>query len=102
MRIEWTEPALDDLEDIRDYIAQDSPQNAAAFIQRLFDAAERLGDFPHQGREVPEADSSPEDIRELIVQGYRIIYWPRTEVVQILAVVPGMRDLAGMTRKPWE
>ena len=38
VRIEWTEPALDDLEDIRDYIAQDSSQNAAAFIQRLFDA----------------------------------------------------------------
>ena len=40
MRVEWTEPALDDMIAIRDYIAEDSPENAYRFIERLFDAAE--------------------------------------------------------------
>jgi len=59
MRVEWTEPALDDMAAIRDYIAKDSPENAYRFIERLFDAAEPLTDFPERGRHVPEAKKTP-------------------------------------------
>jgi len=38
MLIEWTDPALDDLETIRDYIGKDSPYYARQFIERIFDA----------------------------------------------------------------
>ena len=38
MVIEWTDPALDDLEVIRDYIGKDSPYYAKRFIERIFDA----------------------------------------------------------------
>jgi len=47
MRVEWTEPALEeDMATIRDYIAEDSTENAYRFIERLFDAAAQLTDFP--------------------------------------------------------
>lgn len=38
MHLEWTDPALDVLEIIRDYIAKDSPFYARRFIERIFDA----------------------------------------------------------------
>jgi toxin ParE1/3/4 len=38
MRIEWTEPALVDLEVIRNYIAKDSRYYADRFIERIFEA----------------------------------------------------------------
>ena len=99
MRIEWTEPALDDLTGIQAYIAKDSPLYARQFIERIFDAAEGLADHPDRGRKVPEAEGR-EDIRELILQGYRIIYWRQADQAAILAVIHGSRDLANMD-KPW-
>ena len=55
---------------IQDYIAEDSPQHARRFMQRLFNAAELLIEQPWLGRRVPEA--AHPDVRELIVQGYRL------------------------------
>jgi plasmid stabilization system protein ParE len=66
MVLEWTDPALDDLEIIRDYIAKDSPYYAKRFIERIFDAAEKFQNHPQMGRLVPEANR--DDVRELIFQ----------------------------------
>ena len=57
MRLEWTEPAVNSLQAIHDYIARDQPFYAARFVDRLTVAAERLVDFPDIGRHVPEADA---------------------------------------------
>jgi len=100
MRLEWADPALDALEGIRDYIAKDPPYYARRFIERIFDAAEPLKDHPKMGRPVPEADG--DDVRELIYQGYRIIYWTKPECVQVITVIHGSRNLAGEEVKPWD
>ena len=102
MRIEWTEPALVDLTHIRDHIAEDSPIYAEQFARRIFNATDKLVDFPRIGREVPEANDVPEEVRELIHQGYRIIYWIVVDRIQILAVIHGSRDLAGTPSTPWD
>jgi plasmid stabilization system protein ParE len=52
------------------------------------------------GRPLPEANR--DEVRELIFQGYRIIYRTLPERVQIIAVVHGNRDLAAKERKPWD
>ncbi|HED17480.1 MAG TPA: type II toxin-antitoxin system RelE/ParE family toxin [Gammaproteobacteria bacterium] len=100
MLIEWADPALDDLEGIRDYIGKDSPYYARQFIERIFDAAEALLEQPKMGRPVPEANH--EDVRELIFQGYRIIYRARPDRVQVITVIHGSRNLAAKEVKPWD
>ena len=100
MQIEWTDPALEDLENIRDYIAKDSPYYARNFIERIFDTTLRLEDFPKIGCPVPEAKGR-EDIRELIFQGYRIIHLLLTDRLQVLAVMHGSQNLEGQKTKPW-
>lgn len=100
MWINWTEPALDDLEGIQTYIAKDSAYYARQFIERLFEAAKKLEDFPEIGRHVPEAEER-NDIRELIFQGYRIIYLAQANTVSVITVIHGSRDLKGMANKPW-
>lgn len=100
MRVEWTEPALDDMAAIRDYIAEDSAENAYRFIERLFDAAEQLTNFPERGRHVPEAERG--DVRELLYEDYRIIYRLKPEQADILTVLHGSRDLKRLETKPWE
>ena len=100
MRIEWTELALLDMTAIRDYIAEDSQENAYRFIIRLFDVAEQLSEQPRMGRYVPEAGR--QDVRELLFKDYRIIYRTKSAQVDILTVIHGSRDLQRLKTKPWD
>ncbi|MFT3755472.1 MAG: type II toxin-antitoxin system RelE/ParE family toxin [Pseudoxanthomonas sp.] len=100
MNIVWTEPAVDSLQAIRDYIACDNAFYADVFVNRLIDVAESLNEFPERGRQVPEAGNPA--LRELLFQNYRIIYRHRAGAVEILAIVHGARDLSRMPRPPWE
>ncbi len=72
-----------------DYIARDVPYYAELFVDRLIEATDKLEEHPRIGRRVPEADQR-DDIRELIVQGYRIIYLVTTEEIQMLTVIHGL------------
>ncbi len=95
MRVNWTEPALEDLEAIQTYIARDSSFYARQFIERILDVATKLS-FPGIGRQMPEAEERT-DIRELIFQGYRIIYLTQAEHITIISVFMA----AGMEDQPW-
>lgn len=98
-RLEWTDPAVADLENIQDYVARDSPEYADALIERLVLSVEQLAAFPESGRLVPEA-TDPK-VRELLVEGYRMVYRLRKGTVQILGVIHGARSLYRMKPKPW-
>ena len=73
MKVVWADPAVEDLESIHAYILRDSEHYARHFVGRLIEAAESLETFPRRGRQVPEARGLT-DVRDLIFQGYRIIY----------------------------
>lgn len=100
MIILWTEPSLDDLRAIRDYIAKDSETYAESFVESILLAVERLSEFPRLGRVVPEANVA--DIREVLFRSYRILYRVHENAIHILAVIHGYRDISGMSPKPWE
>ena len=101
IEVRWSDPALDDLEGYRNHIAKDSPFYARQFVERVFDYVEKLTDFPKMGRLVPEAEDR-DDIRELIYQGYRIIYLLTTELVEIITVVHGSMDLSKQENISWD
>ena len=73
MTLRWSDVAAADLDDIYDYVARDVPYYAELFVDRLVAATDKLEDHPRIGRRVPEAGHR-DDVREIIVQGYRIIY----------------------------
>ena len=100
MKILWTEPAVEDLRNLHGYIAKDSDVYASSFVQRIILAVDRLSDFPRLGRMVPEAEQ--ETIRELLYQNYRIIYRIKSDLVEILSVIHGRRDLGSFKPAPWE
>lgn len=101
MRIRWSEIAEADLDQLYDYIARDVPFYAEQFVDRLIEAVSVLRDHPRLGRRIPEAEGH-EDVRELIFQGYRVIYLLESDQIHILTVIHGSRDLAGQEKKPWE
>lgn len=85
---------------LRNYIASDAPTRATFFVQRLFNHVDALRAFPELGRVVPETDIA--NIRELVFQGYRIIYQLSAERIDILTVLHGSRDLSNPDHRPWE
>jgi addiction module RelE/StbE family toxin len=90
-QVRWTPQAADDLEAICLFIARDAPQVAALFAERVIRATDRLADYPHLGRVVPEFGL--EDLREVIVGSYRVIYRTRQDQVQVVTVHHGARLL---------
>lgn len=100
MRIKWTVPAVESLRNLHGYIAKDSEVYASNFIQRIIFAVDKLAHFPRIGRVVPEADE--ETIRELLYHNYRIIYRIKSEVIEILTIIHGRRDLGSLKPPPWE
>lgn len=100
MRVEWSDLARDDLADLVRYISRDSAFYARRFGQKLVLATRRLREFPESGRIIPEAEDKI--LREIIVQGYRVMYRLETDRVLVLAVMHGSRDVAGQEKKPWE
>jgi plasmid stabilization system protein ParE len=99
MKVLWSRRALLDVEHIRDYIAQDSPAYAQPFVERLLHATRHLPQFPHSGRAMPEAKDMC--IREVIYQGYRIIYRLGPDTIEMVMVVHGSRDLSHPDNQPW-
>ena len=62
----WTEPAWEDLAAAADYIARDSVNYAATFVQEIKEAAASLAEFAERGQVVPEfADAT---IREFLIR----------------------------------
>jgi toxin ParE1/3/4 len=72
MRVVWTEYAYAQLDDAMAFIARDRPETAMAWLELILDAGASLAELPDRGRIVPE--SAREDVRELIISPYRLIY----------------------------
>jgi addiction module RelE/StbE family toxin len=91
MRLSWRERALDDVENLRDYIASDNTFYAEVFINRIIDVAEKLIKYPKMGRIVPEYGD--DNIREVLYRDYRIIYEIMNGELYIVTVIHGSRRL---------
>lgn len=88
--VKWSVPARNDLKQIHDYIAKDSKFYARRVIQDIVAKTGTLIDFPEIGRVVPEI--SDQNIRELIVYSYRLVYEISVAGIEILAIIHGRRD----------
>ncbi|SFX44765.1 type II toxin-antitoxin system RelE/ParE family toxin [Marinospirillum alkaliphilum] len=49
----WTEPALQELNALAEYIALDNSDAARNLVQKVFKKTERLENFPESGRTPP-------------------------------------------------
>jgi plasmid stabilization system protein ParE len=91
-KVIWADGAVTDLDAAADYISKDSPAYAASFVLQSLEAARSLGDLPERGRVVPEFKR--EDIREIFVFSYRLIYRIEELRVSVLAFIHGRRDFS--------
>ena len=84
--------ALDDLAEIWAYIADDSPDQADAFVDLVDSKFQALSRRPGLGRRRPEL--TPDiDIQSLAVGRYVVFYQPLSRGIEVVRVLHGSRDI---------
>ena len=97
MKVHWTDTAQGHPEAIYAYIAQDSSEYAKGIVDRLTRRSQQIAQFPFSGRRVPEYDADP--IREVIEGSFRIIYYIKSDQIDVLAVIHGAMDVLGRSEQ---
>ena len=91
MKLAWTLRARDDLKMIGRYIAEDDPGSSRRWVARLQERARAASRMPLSGRRVPEVGR--DNVREVFLRTYRIIYRVKRTSIEILTVFEGHRPL---------
>jgi toxin ParE1/3/4 len=89
--VRWTGRAIADLFAIGDYIALDKPGAARSWVERLRQRAADAAELPKAGRVVPELGRN--DVREVVVRTYRIVYRVVGGGIVVLTVFEGHKLL---------
>ena len=100
MKLVWAHRARQDLKEIGSFIAHDKPGAARSWVERLRARARDAARIPSAGRVVPEF--ARQDVRELLLGNYRIVYCVGEAAVTVLCVFEGHRllrsdDIEGAT-----
>lgn len=90
-RLIWTEPALNDLDEIAEYIALDDPVVASRFVQRVLDRVERFEAHPQSGKRPQELTRT--HYREVVGTSCRIFYRVAEDNIHMLHVMRSERML---------
>lgn len=92
-KIKWTVRALNDLQDIYEFIAKDSKRYAQIQVENIQNSVSNLASFPLMGHDVPEFPHLP--YREILVGNYRVLYRFEEDqnLVIVMSVVHGRRLL---------
>jgi len=89
--------ALQDLQDIWDYVALDSVDAADQLEDEFFNAFEKLARRPRMGH--TRRDLTERDVRFWPNGSYLIVYREHPDALQIVAVLHGARDIPEIIRK---
>ncbi len=90
----WAYVAEKDLQNIVEYIAEESPRNALNILDEIGQKASDLRLLPERGRIVPELqDQGILQYRELIVSPWRLIYRISGLEVFVLSVIDSRRNV---------
>ena len=90
--IRWSARAMRDLDQIAAYIARDNPQAARKWIAKLRRTAQHAARIPLAARVVPEIQR--EDVREVFLRSYRIVYGVRDDHIFVFTVFGGGKQLS--------
>ena len=93
----WTYAARADLLEALEYLVEKSPDASAAFLADVEKLAASLAQFPHRGAVVEELEF--ENLRQVFVGRYRLVYRVEKGGVAVLRLIHGRRDFRDAWRK---
>ncbi len=91
MKVHWTDSAEEQLHAIYEYIARTSPDYALRMVDRITQRSQQIAEHPISGRQVPEYGL--DQIREVIENPYRIVYYIKPDQIDVIAVIHEARNI---------
>lgn len=96
----WTETSIKDLEEIIEYISDDSINIAIEKYETIIEATNDLINYPKKGRIIPELEmQNITKYRELIMKPWKIMYKQEQNIVYIMAIIDGRRNIEDILMK---
>ena len=84
MKVAWSYVALGNLIEANKYISSENPEAARKVINDIYEAGNKIKEFPEKGRIVPEIRRK--NIREVFCFEYRIIYRIESKRIFVLTL----------------
>ncbi len=96
-----TSDAARDLDEIYNYIAlHDSPQKASYVLEQIEKVFSSLSEFPERGVYPKELVAlGIREYREIFFEPYRIVYRVMDNIVYVLLIVDGRRDMQSLMQR---
>ena len=98
--IKWASPALDDLDEIIEYISKTNLTYSIKVMDKIYEQVNKLNINPERCRIVPELEKYGYlSYRQLIVDYWKIIFKIEGNIVYIMVVIDGRRNLEDIILK---
>ena len=98
--LKWTSPAKDDLDEIIEYISRTNLTYAVKTMDKICENVKKLAMFPERCRIVQELEKYGYLIyRELVVDYWKVIFKIENDIVYIMMVIDGRRNLEDILLK---
>jgi toxin ParE1/3/4 len=91
MKVRYTDRSRDELKAIQTYISRDSARAAQRIVRGIRAAVRQLKSFPRMGSILESWER--DDVLELIVGNYRVVYQLTAREVWIITIVHAARRL---------
>lgn len=99
-KVVWSTSAYQDLADIIEYIAEDSPPDARKVLSQIKKSVSDLYLIPQRGRLVPELqDQGIILYMELVIAPWRVIYRISDKTVLVLSVIDSRQNVEDILLK---
>lgn len=92
LMVEMMPAAVEDLEEILDYVRAQSPQGAERLGESILESIALLPFFPAKCPLASESSVWGCQVRTLIVFNHRVLYTVRTDRISVLRIVHGAMD----------
>jgi len=99
-RVIWADVAENDLSNIIEFIANDSPTKALQILEIIKEKTSSLHHLPERGRLIPELqEHGISQYREIIISPWRVIYRISDRNVYVLAVLDSRQNIEDILLK---
>lgn len=92
----FAQQAIQDLDEICDFIAVTSPKAASRLFDAIRQKCKRCAEFPLIGKDY---SSIRPNLRGFIVDGYIVFYYPCETGITVVRIINGRRDLKVLFRE---
>jgi len=98
--IKWASPALDDLDEIIEYISKTNLSYSMKVMDKIHEQVSKLDMNPERCRIVPELEKYGYLIyRQLIIDYWKVIFKIEGNIVYIMLIIDGRRNIEDIILK---